>query len=300
MGIPTSIGTNIIIDNNVSISRVNRQKYRTDNGIIAESDQLAVEEPLQVSLYFQDDKFPEEWTMTMRSPGNDEDLIIGMLLTQQIITSVSDVISLDREDDDVSYADNHWVATLAGNRPESLSLKQRSLMSHSSCGICGLTSIKALQLCDFIELDQSPLWISPSDILDLPNKLSMHQTLFFETGAVHSAGYFHNNQLIAIAEDIGRHNAVDKVVGHINRYDLWRPKGVLVLSGRVSFELMQKAALANIAVVIAVGAPSRLAVDIARQFDMTLIGFTKKSQFNIYHGAWRLQAQHSQNNEYAL
>ncbi len=107
---------------------------------------------------------------------------------------------------------------------------------------------------------------------------------------MHGAGYFVNGELIAVAEDVGRHNAVDKLIGRILNEQRWHPQGVLILSGRVSFELMQKAAIAGISVVVAVGAPSRLALDMARQFDMTLIGFIKKNQFNIYHGHARLQS----------
>ncbi|AXN05150.1 formate dehydrogenase accessory sulfurtransferase FdhD, partial [Vibrio anguillarum] len=141
-----------------------------------------------------------------------------------------------------------------------------------------------------IKQQSRPKWLSSDVVIALPNLLLVHQPLFAKTGAVHGAGYFVNGELIAVAEDVGRHNAVDKLIGRILNEQRWHPQGVLILSGRVSFELMQKAAIAGISVVVAVGAPSRLALDMARQFDMTLIGFIKKNQFNIYHGHARLQS----------
>lgn len=276
------------------IGRVYRQRFDHETGIQIEHDPLAIEEPLQISLQWQDPDSKkwhiEEWSMTMRTPGDDADLIRGLLLSQQIITDVAQIVELQLADDEACNAGNHWLVTLDHALAPDIQNQTRRYISQSSCGICGMTSMRALSLQRDIRVDTATGWLDSGGIMTFPERLSAQQPLFAATGSVHGAGYVVDGELICVAEDVGRHNAVDKLIGRLFEQQLWHPQGVLVLSGRVSFELMQKAAIAGIAVVVAVGAPSRLAVDMARQFDMTLIGFTKRHRFNVYHGPARLRS----------
>jgi len=274
---------------------VHRQRFEAGKGVRLEADQLAIEEPLQISLHWRDrqsgQEKSQEWSLTMRTPGDDIALVTGLLLTQQVVTEVCQITSIAPADDQLRHAGNHLLVTLAEGVEPDWQVLSRSYMSQSSCGICGLTSMRALSLRQEYELDKASGWLNAEQVIQMPQLLRASQPLFGHTGAVHGAGYFTDNHLVAVAEDVGRHNAVDKLIGHINRNHLWAAQGVLVLSGRVSFELMQKAVIGGIPVIVAVGAPSSLAIDMARQFDLTLIGFTKTHQFNVYHGQWRLQSE---------
>lgn len=269
-----------------------RQRFNTGDGILLETDPLAIEEPLQISLQWTDSatekQASREWSLTMRTPGDDVNLVTGLLLTQQVITDLSQIMRIEMADCDTRHAGNHLLVTLAPGIEPDWGNQSRRYVSQSSCGICGMTSMRALNLAQHIVLDDSSHWLDPQQVIQMPDLLASHQPLFEQTGAVHGAGYLVDGRLIAVAEDVGRHNALDKLLGHILSAGLWDKKGVLVLSGRISFELMQKALLGRVAAIVAVGAPSRLAVDMARQFDMTLIGFTRQHQFNIYHGQHRL------------
>lgn len=276
------------------VGRVYRQRFDCEMGLTLEHDPLAIEEPLQISVQWQDTAtqilHTQEWSMTMRTPGDDVHLIRGLLLSQQIVDSLDQILNIEMADEEACNADNHWLVTLNHQQAMRTQGQERRYVSQSSCGICGLTSIKALALHREIRVDSETDWLTSDTVMHLPAMLASRQPLFAETGAVHGAGYFAGGEFIAAAEDVGRHNAVDKLIGRVVSEQRWHPQGVLILSGRVSFELMQKAAIAHIPVVVAVGAPSKLAVDMARQFDITLIGFTKRQQFNIYHGRSRLQS----------
>ncbi|WP_136485713.1 formate dehydrogenase accessory sulfurtransferase FdhD [Vibrio sp. H11] len=276
------------------ISRVYRQRFDHETGLHIEHDPLAIEEPLQISLQWQDPdskkRHSEEWSVTMRTPGDDAHLIRGLLYSQQVIMHFDQILALELADDEACNAENHWLVTLDHAQAHAMDNQTRRYISQSSCGVCGVTSMRALSLQREISVDNSVEWLDVATVSAMPELLSAQQPLFAATGAVHGAGYFADGKLIAVAEDVGRHNAVDKLIGRLMHQQLLQPQGILVLSGRVSFELMQKAAIAGIAVVVAVGAPSRLAVDMARQFDMTLIGFTKRHRFNIYHGHTRLRS----------
>lgn len=258
-----------------------------------ESDDVAIEEPLQISLQWfneADQQWCErEWSLTMRTPGNDDALVKGLLLTQQVVDDLTVIAHIECGDSENRHSENSILVTLISGIEPDWGQIERSYVSQSSCGVCGMTSMRALCLHKSIDVDETPTWLEPMQITQLPNLLRAAQQLFSETGAVHGAGYYADGQLQTVAEDVGRHNAVDKVVGTIYQHQLWREQGVLVLSGRVSFELVQKALLAAIPVIVAVGAPSSLAVSMAKQFNITLIGFTKNKQFNVYNGHWRLK-----------
>jgi FdhD protein len=219
--------------------------------------------------------------VVMRTPGDDEDLVRGFLLTEGLVDSLDDVRHIDLE-----AKQNHALVFLADDvllDHESLS---RNLYSASSCGICGKASIEAIQQhAPPIESDFS---ISVATVLALPDALRAEQAVFENTGGLHAAALFSGDgKLLALREDIGRHNAVDKVIGWAaGKADL--TETVLQVSGRVSFEVMQKALVARIPVVSAISAPSSLAVDFARDSGQTLIGFLRPPKFNIYSGGERV------------
>ncbi|MFM2484185.1 formate dehydrogenase accessory sulfurtransferase FdhD [Celerinatantimonas yamalensis] len=280
-------------DHAPGLSSIYRQRINRHQDAQLEQDYVAIEEPLQISLQWYDlassEPMRREWSMTMRTPGDDVALIQGLILTQQVVNSLDDVMLIEPFDPEGRHAANHLVVTLKEGVSPDWQQLQRSYMSQSSCGICGMTSMRSLCLKHPIKLDEQAGWLGGDDVLAMPEQLRQMQPLFAKTGAVHGAGYWHDRQLPVLAEDVGRHNAVDKLIGHIYQQTLWQAQCVLVLSGRVSFELVQKAMLAAIPVIVAVGAPSSLAIDMAKQFNMTLIGFTKRNQFNVYHGHWRLR-----------
>ncbi len=277
----------------VCLKRVNRKRYSRQQGYSFASDLLAVEEPLQISIEWQTSgaSQSEMWSMTMRTPGDDVNLVYGLLLSQNVVDSWLDIQSVRCFDEHVSHAMNHVLVTLKQGVEPRLAPSSRRFVSTSSCGVCGATSVKALQLSQRQVMDESHHWLAPEQVLTMPHLLNQNQQIFHQTGSVHGAAYIVNGDVIAVAEDIGRHNAVDKLFGYLARSEAWHPQGVLVLSSRVSFELMQKAVIAGVAVIVSVGAPSQVAVDIARQFDMTLIGFTKAEHFNLYNGHWRLMPE---------
>ncbi|HEV7241611.1 MAG TPA: formate dehydrogenase accessory sulfurtransferase FdhD [Thermoanaerobaculia bacterium] len=233
-------------------------------------DTLAVEEPLEIRV---NDK---PVSVTLRTPGDDFDLAAGFLFTESI---------LRRGDDAESY--RHWgspnVVRVALREGVIVDLQrlQRHFYSTSSCGVCGKTSI------DAVRVQTSPieakLELARDVIVSLPDQLRAEQKTFDATGAIHGAGIFDaNGTLLRIREDVGRHNAVDKVIGSFFREGTALDAHVLVVSGRASFELVQKAVVARIAVLAAVGAPSTLAVDLAREMKLTLLGFVRDGRYNVY------------------
>ncbi|HEX6098229.1 MAG TPA: formate dehydrogenase accessory sulfurtransferase FdhD [Thermoanaerobaculia bacterium] len=233
-------------------------------------DELAVEEPLEIRV---GDK---PVSVTLRTPGDDFDLAAGFLFTESIVRSGGDVESY-----------RHWgspnvvrVALREGVRVD-LQRLQRHFYSTSSCGVCGKTSIEALRV------QTSPIAARPEIarevIVSLPEKMRAEQKSFDATGAIHAAGIFDaNGALLRLREDVGRHNAVDKVIGSFFREGIPLDGHVLVVSGRTSFEIVQKAVVARIPVLAAVGAPSTLAVELAREMGLTLLGFVRDGRFNVY------------------
>ena len=278
--------------------RVSRVNYKNGKLTKSDYDLVASEQPLQVLIQWQiqgqwqvedNDNYQQQvFTITMRTPGNDNQLVTGLLFSEGIITQKADIQAIE------VIEDNQIQVTLNPNAGEQLKEKLASsgrlLASNSSCGLCGKTSLKALELSSNIKLNDSQSWLDAEQICQLPDKLKTKQSLFAQTGGVHGVAMFDDNyQLIEHFEDIGRHNALDKLIGNrlLTSQNL-SGKNILVLSGRVSFEMIQKALMAGYPVCVAVGAPSSLAIEAAIRFDMTLIGFTKADGFNIYSGQWRL------------
>ena len=252
------------------------------------ADCVAVEEPLAITISHVVDgrRTRSPLTVTMRTPGRDFDLAAGFLFGEGVISGPSDLEDISRPDDltDNDERENTVVVTLAPGVAIDLGRQQRSFMTSSACGVCGKATLDALVLDGCRPLESSTT-VAPGVIMRLPQGLREAQGQFSATGGVHACGLFTpRGELRAIAEDVGRHNAFDKLIGAellAGRLSSLA-ESIALLSGRASFELLQKALRARIPVVAAIGAPSSLAVEIAEAFGITLAGFVKPAAFNIY------------------
>jgi len=277
-----------------SYQYVNRQRYRLmpegDIDVCLSEDVVISEEPLNIVLHWtcKQTQQPLEKTfmVTMRTPGQDSLLVTGLLFSYAIITERSQIKAIKSEEF------NQCDVILNDDVELDWSSLTRQFVSHSGCGICGANDVKKLAHTFDLNIDQTPEWLPIQKVLTFSSQLREQQTLFSATGGVHSAGVFTLNECLAVNEDVGRHNAVDKVIGELVTKDLLSKQNILMLSGRVSFELMQKAVAAKMAVVVAIGAPSSLAVAVAKQFNITLIGFVRDHTCNVYHGDFRLKKTH--------
>jgi len=256
--------------------------WREDE-LIARSDALAIEEPLEIRLAGY------SVAVTMRTPGNDFDLAAGFLFTEGILRSPEDISSIAFcPTDDSDSLQNIVNVNPTGSEIVHPERWQRNFFTTSSCGICGKASI------EFVRQDAPAIaghLRVPAPVLHtLENRLREAQTVFDRTGGLHAAGLFDvSGELLALREDVGRHNAVDKIIGvSLLRRELPLHDRVLMVSGRASFEIVQKAWMAGIPLLAAVSAPSSLAVDLARSAGMTLVGFLRSDRFNVYCGAERI------------
>jgi FdhD protein len=243
------------------------------------SDELSVEEPLEIRLAPPTaGAQPSSVAVTMRTPGNDVDLAAGFLLTEGLIAGADDLERVRRAGRNAVEA-----RLRSGVRPDAAKLDRHSFVS-SSCGACGKRSIAAVRVASRYFLVPGEPRVAPEVIHGLPQALRAGQSAFARTGGIHASGLFDpHGRLLKLREDVGRHNALDKLIGSellAGRIPL-ADRFVLV-SGRVSFELVQKAAIAGVPVLAAVGAPSSLAVDLARECGMTLLGFVRDGRFNVY------------------
>jgi len=255
-------------------------------------DHLALEEPLEIQIAYGPDA-SREWktvAITMRTPGHDRELAIGFLIGEGIVHTLEQVEAIhSRGPHFGEQGFQHSVrVTLLPGEAVDLDRLQRNFYTTSSCGVCGKTSMEALELSSFSSLPPVSWQVEAKTISALPARLREAQAIFDQTGGLHAAGLFtHEGKILVVREDVGRHNAVDKVIGA--QFLVGGETGaILVVSGRASFELMQKAIASGIPMLVAVGAPSSLAVEVAEKFGATLIGFTKPSSFNIYTGAGRV------------
>ena len=245
------------------------------------TDQVAAESALEVRLH------GEPFSVIMRTPGADRDLTAGFLFTENVVRSAADLVAIEEAETNVVNV------TLSDSRasvvPELLG-QRRQVAMNSSCGMCGRRTLESL------ELDAPPLparWtIDPATIVRLPETLRAAQRAFAETGGLHAAGLFTRaGELVMSAEDVGRHNAVDKLLGRmLQEGRLPLSDALLFVSGRSSFEIVQKAFLGGVPLVAAVSAPSSLAIELADQCGMTLIGFVRGERFNIYTHPERLNS----------
>ena len=264
-----------------------RKIYRYEGGkLTAQEDRFAVEAPLLIQLHGTRDSAKKAVAVTMRTPGDDVHLALGFLFSEGVIRDKGAVAGARL----VGKEQSKVVVELAAGEVVDWQRLERHSYTSSSCGVCGKTSLEQVhQALPYPE----PLtdWrVAPKVITNAPSTLRRAQRNFAQTGGIHAAGLLsRTGDLVHHAEDVGRHNALDKVIGwalqrgHLPLYDR-----LLVLSGRASFELIQKAAMAGIQFVIAVGAPSSLAVELAEDVGMTLCGFTRAGRFNCYTGVDRI------------
>ena len=268
-------------------------------GIEAAQDALAVEEPLEIRVGFwrEGRRETRPISITMRTPGHDLELAVGFLFTEGLITGREDIFSVQHCGLPVSGAaeTNTVRVDLRPNVAIDLTRLERHFYTTSSCGVCGKTSIEALQAGRPLTPMEDALQVTEEVILRLPPTLRAAQSVFDATGGLHAAALFDTNgNLLALREDVGRHNALDKLIGaSVGAGETPLRDRLLLVSGRASFELVQKALMANIPVLAAVGAPSSLAVELANQFGMTLAGFVRERRFNIYCGPQRIAVRPS-------
>jgi FdhD protein len=269
-------------------------------------DNLAIEEPLEIQLSYgpSNSRQTRSISVTMRTPGNDFDLAAGFLMTEGVIHDPNDIQRITHagqpfSDDELSpqtmdalklgSKQNIVRVELATDVEVGLATLQRNFYTTSSCGICGKASLLALRT--FCPPRMTNNFRMHAQVLyRLPSRLRASQAMFDRTGGLHGAGLFDSaGNLVVLREDVGRHNAVDKLIGSKFLADRTPLRdSLLLLSGRASFELLQKALMGGIPMVAAVGAPSSLAVQVAKEFDITLVGFLREDHFNIYHGSERI------------
>ncbi len=252
-------------------------------------DILASEEPLEIRLEYgaADQRIQKTISITMRTPGNDKELAAGFLFTEGVIQSKNEIDDLPKKKD---AGENVLIISIKPAVNFNLVKLERHFYTSSSCGVCGKTSIEAIKTVCRLPNIKNDVQYPASLIHQLPEKLRSNQMVFEQTGGLHASALFNKDgDLILIKEDVGRHNALDKLIGAAMLAGMLPLHDhILLLSGRISFELIQKAAMAGIKIVTAVGAPSSLAVETAASFDMTLIGFLRDKRFNIYSGAQRI------------
>jgi FdhD protein len=230
----------------------------------------------------------------MRTPGQDADLAIGFLFTEGILPDAAAIRSAETSPETrrpISQTPNSIKIALQESITPDIARLQRHFYTSSSCGVCGKTSIDALKTICPTPSPETEKTLDASILHDLPALLRDGQDIFDSTGGLHAAAFFtYEGRLVALREDIGRHNAVDKLIGHALQNDLLPTTNyILLLSGRACFELIQKAAMAGIRIVAAVGPPSSLAVQLAEESGITLVGFLRQQRFNIYSGAHRIR-----------
>jgi len=257
-------------------------------------DSVSVEEPLEMRLkYKKDDKWEiQNISITMRTPGNDEDLIRGFLYNERIIENMNEIVSVENQEDGVGDYNLQNIIEATINKIDNVEIGKlkRNFVTNSSCGVCGKTSLDSLEVIKTEKLKLSYPQIKEEVILKSPKLLINEQSEFAKTGGIHASALIdENGKVIATREDVGRHNALDKLIGYTITNDLLNPKQQFIAcSGRLNFELVQKGLMANIGVMAGVGAPTSLAIDLAKRFDMTLLGFVKEDSFNIYSNGNRV------------
>ncbi len=241
------------------------------------ADLLAVEEPLEIRID------GEPLTVTMRTPGDDIDLAAGFLYTEGLLISLADVREIRMCDENVAA-----VSVTPGTPLASSS--SRKFVTTSACGVCGKDSIEAIRVRSRFDVSADPVRVSPEALAAMPGRLRDAQRVFASTGGLHAAGLFTGSgELLVLREDVGRHNAVDKVAGWALRSGRLPLAGcVLMVSGRASFELAQKAVMMGVPVLAAVSAPSSLAASLADETGLTLVGFLRGNAMNVYSGADRI------------
>lgn len=247
-----------------------------------QDDVVADEEPLEIRLGYIDTtrgRVHKSIAITMRTPGQDIELTLGFLYSENIIQSPKQIMDID------TTKENLIRIELSDETSFDLKRIERHFYTTSSCGICGKASLEALSTIGAEALTSNHFQIRAEQVATLGNNLRLKQNLFHSTGGSHACGRFDDlGVVLDIAEDIGRHNAMDKLIGKLlMEKAIPLRKSGLIVSGRASFELLQKALMAQCPLLVAVGAPSSLAVELAQEFNISLVGFLSESEFNIYH-----------------
>lgn len=271
---------------NTAISR--RKIIKINSGkITTVPDYLAIEDPLEISISIPS-ALPailnKNISITMRTPNADVHLAVGFLFTEGMITTYKTIEKITQNENKINIF-------LKNDKNIDLSSLERHFYTSSSCGVCGKASIDSIKTVCKIDTKKEAFTVPINGITAFPKRLRKAQEVFEATGGLHAAALFSlEGNLLSLQEDVGRHNALDKLIGYSLEQNLLPlSKHLLLLSGRASFELIQKAAMAGIQFIMAVGAPSSLAVELAVEFDITLIGFLTKDKFNIYCGEKRIE-----------
>ena len=258
------------------------------------NDHISIEEPVEIIIRYKDKEIWVEKTIsvTMRTPGDDEDLVRGFLFNEKIIEKIDYIekIELTGKPTEQYGLKNKIIVTINNSDNIDVDKIKRNFLTNSSCGVCGKSSLDALEIIKKDKILKSNPKISKEVLMSSPKKLRQNQSEFSKTGGIHASGLFTaQGDIVAIKEDVGRHNALDKLIGYALKENLLdNTSQFLACSGRLNFDLVQKALMANIGILIGVGAPTSLAIDLANKFDMTLVGFVKEDSFNIYSNKDRI------------
>ena len=251
-------------------------------------DLISIEEPLEISIKYKEQNkwLTSSLSITMRTPGHDEDLVRGFLFNEQIIQNLNEIKNIESIGEKVGQykIQNKILITLNNSKNINISKIKKDFLTNSSCGVCGKSSLDALEIIKKEKTFKTGPKLAKDVIVRSPSVLRQNQTEFSKTGGIHASGLFSSDgKLISLREDVGRHNALDKMIGNALNENQIEPKNQFITcSGRLNFELVQKVLMTNIGLMIGVGAPTSLAIDLANRFDMTLIGFVKEDSFNIY------------------
>ena len=255
---------------------------------------ISIEEPLEMIVRYKKNNnwIDNSISVTMRTPKNDEDLIIGLLFSEGIIRKFPEIEKIESLGHETGKFKLRNKIRVTLNNGENLDVKhlRRNFLTNSSCGVCGKASMDSLEIICKTKINKNNPKIKSSLVTAIPNLLKQNQSEFSKTGGIHASALFdQDGKALVIREDVGRHNALDKVIGHCFKNSIFDTKNQFIAcSGRLSFELIQKTLMANIGLLMGVGAPTSLAIDLAKRFDITLIGFIKSDSFNVYCGENRI------------
>ncbi len=258
-------------------------------------DHISIEEPLEIIIKYKDKEIWIEKTIsvTMRTPGDDEDLVRGFLFNEKVVEKIDYIEKIETSGQTSEQYDLKNKITVTINNSDNIDIDKikRNFLTNSSCGVCGKSSLDALEIIKKDKILKSNPKISKEVLMNSTNRLRQNQSEFSKTGGIHASGLFTTQgDIVAIKEDVGRHNALDKLIGYALKENLLNNNTqFLACSGRLNFDLVQKALMANIGILIGVGAPTSLAIDLANKFDMTLVGFVKEDSFNIYSNKERIK-----------
>ena len=257
-------------------------------------DNVSVEEPLEMNLRFKKNGSwqTENLSISMRTPGDDEDLITGFLFNERIIENVNQLIKVEKKGDKVGdyNIQNKIEATIDSIKNIDIDKLKRNFLTNSSCGVCGKTSLDTIEVIKNQKLNLTFPKIKKEIIMKSPELLMSKQSEFSKTGGIHASSLIDDSgNVIVTREDVGRHNALDKLIGYAHKKKLIDNRSQFIAcSGRLNFELVQKTLMSDIGIMAGIGAPTSLAIDLAKRFGMTLLGFVKNNSFNIYSNKERI------------